>query len=53
MFDMDTKVLDMIFLGFKDFLIGVATNDTSNRTRRIVDLLTQLDRATGLSFIIV
>ncbi|KAH8933356.1 hypothetical protein BDL97_18G026700, partial [Sphagnum fallax] len=51
MFDMIVKVLDVIFPGWRDSLIGVATDGAKNMTGRHVSLLTFLDNATGPNFI--
>jgi hypothetical protein len=51
MFDMIVKVLDVIFPGWRDSLIGVATDGARNMTGRHVGLLTFLDNATGPNFI--
>ncbi len=51
MFDMIVKVLDVICPGWRDSLIGVATDGTRNMTGRHVGLLTFLDNATGPNFI--
>ncbi len=51
MFDMIVKVLDVICPGWRDSLIGVATNGARNMTGRHVGLLTFLDNATGPNFI--
>jgi len=50
MFDMIVKVLDVICPGWRDSLIGVATDGTRNMTGRHVGLLTFLDNATGPQF---
>ncbi|BBN00789.1 hypothetical protein Mp_2g02130 [Marchantia polymorpha subsp. ruderalis] len=51
MFDMVVKVLDVIHPGWRDYLIGVATDGARNMTGRHVVLLTFLDDATGPNFI--
>ncbi len=51
MFDMIVKVLDVICPGWRDSLIGVATDGARNMTGRHVGLLTFLDNATGPNFI--
>jgi hypothetical protein len=51
MFNMIVKVLDVICPGWRDSLIGVATDGARNMTGRHVGLLTFLDNAIGPNFI--
>ena len=51
MFRMIEKVLDVIRPGWKDSLLGVATDGARNMTGRYVGVVTLLDNATGPGFI--
>ena len=51
MFEMVVNVLDVIRPGWKDSLIGIATDGARNMTGRHAGLVTRLDRCTGPGFI--